>query len=86
MVQDLYQSGNYAAISDYCKCDVLDTYFVFLRMSVVLGKLSLEKEQEIVRDTKYWLEELALNSTVYRDYLNHWGRWEDPWTSEIKHV
>ena len=31
MVQDLYNDGQLAEINDYCRCDVLDTYFVFLR-------------------------------------------------------
>ena len=35
MVQDLYQAGKLAEISDYCRCDVLDTYFVFLRTAVM---------------------------------------------------
>ena len=31
MVQDMYNAGRLADINDYCRCDVLDTYFVFLR-------------------------------------------------------
>ena len=31
MVQDMYDAGRLAEINDYCRCDVLDTYFVFLR-------------------------------------------------------
>ena len=31
MVQDLCDQGRLAEINDYCRCDVLDTYFVFLR-------------------------------------------------------
>ena len=31
MVQDLHDAGRLAEIHDYCRCDVLDTYFVFLR-------------------------------------------------------
>lgn len=41
MVQDLYDAGKLAEITDYCRCDVLDTYFVFLRTSVLLGLLPL---------------------------------------------
>ena len=37
MVQDLFNEGDLAAINDYCRCDVLDTYFIFLRVSVLLG-------------------------------------------------
>ena len=41
MVQDLYNDGQLAAINDYCRCDVLDTYFVFLRTCVLVGQLTL---------------------------------------------
>ena len=41
MVQDLYHDGQLAAINDYCRCDVLDTYFVFLRTCVLVGQLTL---------------------------------------------
>ena len=36
MVQDLYNAGRLAEIHDYCRCDVLDTYFVFLRSRVLV--------------------------------------------------
>ena len=29
MVQDMYDAGRLCEINDYCRCDVLDTYFVF---------------------------------------------------------
>jgi predicted PolB exonuclease-like 3'-5' exonuclease len=79
MVQDLYQEGRVAEISDYCRCDVLDTYFVFLRINVLLGRLTLEQEQEIVVDTKRWLEERAETLPAYRTYLDCWGDWLNPW-------
>ncbi|HEY6565270.1 MAG TPA: 3'-5' exonuclease, partial [Pirellulaceae bacterium] len=34
MVQDMYDAGRLQEITDYCRCDVLDTYFVFLRTQV----------------------------------------------------
>ncbi len=37
MVQDMYDAGRLAEINDYCRCDVLDTYFVFLRTRVLVG-------------------------------------------------
>ena len=49
MVQDLYDAGRLAEINDYCRCDVLDTYFVFLRSRVLIGQLALESEQQIDR-------------------------------------
>jgi predicted PolB exonuclease-like 3'-5' exonuclease len=80
MVQDLFNEGRLAEINDYCRCDVLDTYFVFLRASVLLGRVSLEREQELVQQTKAWLDENASKSPVYAQYLKNWGSWPNPWS------
>jgi predicted PolB exonuclease-like 3'-5' exonuclease len=79
MVQDLYDAGRLAEINDYCRCDVLDTYFVFLRTRVLVGQLSLDTEQRLVAQTKRWLEERAAEVRAFRLYLEHWGDWENPW-------
>jgi len=79
MVQDLYESGRLVEISDYCRCDVLDTYFVFLRTAVLLGQLTLDDEQQRVADAKQWVVERAPSSEAFRLYLNHWGDWQNPW-------
>lgn len=79
MVQDLYQAGELRRINDYCRCDVLDTYFVFLRSRVLTGRLTLEAEQELVRQAKHWLEERAGQDSAVRLYLEHWGDWRNPW-------
>ena len=77
-VQDLFDAGGAAEINRYCRCDVLDTYFVFLRTRVLLGKLPLEAEQELVAQTKTWLEEHAGQQPAFRHYLDHWGDWIAP--------
>jgi hypothetical protein len=82
MVQDLYDAGRLAEINDYCRCDVLDTYFVFLRSRVVMGQLPLETEQQIIAQTKAWLEQKAEEISAYRIYLEHWGDWLNPWQEE----
>jgi hypothetical protein len=79
MVQDLYDAGQLSEINDYCRCDVLDTYFVFLRTRVLLGQLTLEAEQQIVAETKDWLEQKAGQVAAFRQYLNRWGDWPNPW-------
>lgn len=79
MVQDLFNEGKLAEINDYCRCDVLDTYFVFLRASVLLGRISLDREQEIVTETKQWITDRADQVTAYRTYLDNWGDWQNPW-------
>lgn len=77
-VQDLYIAGQAKEINDYCRCDVLDTYFVFLRSRVLTGQLSLEQEQAIVGTTKAWLEERQATQPAYAHYLSQWGDWSPP--------
>ena len=79
MVQDLYDAGRLREINEYCRCDVLDTYFVFLRSRVLLGQLSLDEEQRIIGHTQQWLREKADQVEAYRTYLEHWGDWCNPW-------
>ncbi|MBC7852899.1 MAG: 3'-5' exonuclease [Pirellulaceae bacterium] len=83
MVQDLFNEGRIAEINDYCRCDVLDTYFVFLRCHVVLGQLKLEEEQEIIAETKAWLQERSAVTPVYASYLSRWGTWRNPWEAKV---
>ena len=81
-VQQQWNDGDLIGISDYCRCDVLDTYFVFLRSMVVTGKLSLEDELAITEETRQWIEARAEQCQAYRTYLDHWKGWTDPWESE----
>ncbi len=81
-VQKQFDDGELQSISDYCRCDVLDTYFVFLRSMVLCGRLTLEREIELVAGTKAWIEQRAPECKAYSDYLSHWDDWHDPWESE----
>jgi len=71
-VQDLYYDGHADQINDYCRCDVLDTYFVFLRSRVLLGRLSLQEEQLLTDQTRQMLTEQAEEQAAYRHYLASW--------------
>lgn len=77
-VQDMHDAGELAQINDYCRCDVLDTYYVFLRSRVLLGRLPLEEEQQIVDESQEWLETEAADSPAFSHYLQHWGDWQAP--------
>ncbi len=79
LVQGLHEEGRLGESNDYCRCDVLDTYFVFLRTRVLVGQLTLEREQDLVAATKRWLEERAAEHPAYQAYLAHWGDWPNPW-------
>lgn len=78
-VQAMYQGGELQAIADYCRCDVLDTYFVFLRAMVLMGRISRGRERELVAAARDWLEQRRETNRGYADYLTHWNDWLDPW-------
>ena len=82
MVQQLYDDGELGQINDYCRCDVLDTYFVLLRTAVLMGKLTIEEERERVENTNVWLEENSGEYPVYREYLDSCSQWHNPWEDE----
>ncbi len=78
MVQDLFDAGKVAEINDYCRCDVLDTYFVFLRTRVMFGEISLDHEQGLIAETHSWLKKRA-SQAGFAAYLDRWGDWPNPW-------
>ena len=82
MVQDLYDEGQVARINDYCRCDVLDTYFVFLRFAVLLGWLERDREQALVGQTRQWLEQHQESQPAYGEYLAQWREWRDPFAGD----
>lgn len=81
MVQDLFDQQQLAEVSDYCRCDVLDTYFVFLRSRVLLGVLDIDQEQQIVAETKEWLSVQPDPRGNIEKYLTNWGDWPNPWNT-----
>jgi hypothetical protein len=75
-VADLHARGRLQEINDYCLHDVLDTYFVFLRTRLLMGKISLAEEQAIVEDTRAWLERRSESRPALAAYLRDFGRWD----------
>ena len=73
MVQDLWQAGENLRIDDYCICDALDTYFVFLRVRVLQGLLTREHERECVQGALEWIEQHVGTYEALTDYLNNFG-------------
>jgi len=78
-VQEMFNAGKLKEISDYCRCDVLDTYFVFLRAMVMLGRIDREREQQIVTKTTGWLVERKDTCEAYSRYLERCTEWKNPW-------
>lgn len=83
-VQENYDQGNLKGISDYCRCDVLDTYFVFLRCMVLTGKISLEREYELIGLAKDWIETESKSCRACKDYLENWKDWHNPWLEQSR--
>jgi predicted PolB exonuclease-like 3'-5' exonuclease len=79
MVQQLYNAGRLGEISEYCRCDVLDTYFVFLRVALLMGLIDLDRESELIAETKSMLESQIDEHPAYKLYLDHWKEWSNPW-------
>ena len=77
-VYDLYLKNRTRDINDYCIHDVLDTYFVFLRTRVMIGELTIDNEQQIVKEMKEYLESNRSTIAAYGGYIDNWGDW-DPW-------
>jgi 3'-5' exonuclease len=71
-VYQMYSEGKLQEINDYCLCDTLDTYFVFLRTRILTGDLNLEQEAELVGKAKEVLATKAAEFPVLRKYLDNW--------------
>lgn len=71
-VYQLYFEGKLQEINDYCLCDTLDTYFVFLRTRILTGDLNLEQEAELVSKAKELLRAKASEFPVLERYLANW--------------
>ncbi len=82
MVQSLYDQGKIAEINEYCRCDVLDTYFVFLRTAMLMGRITLGEEQQRVQAAKKLIESQAADHPAYQQYLDQWGDWQNPWQED----
>ncbi len=82
MVQELWEQGERERIDDYCMCDCLDTYFVFLRSRVLGGHISLDEEQKLVQGAKAWISQAAASNTALAAYLQHFQHWSAPTDDE----
>ncbi|MCE9532325.1 MAG: ribonuclease H-like domain-containing protein [Planctomycetes bacterium] len=72
-VYQMHQEGRFQEINDYCMCDTLDTYFVFLRTRVMTGDLTSEREATLVAKAHEFLTERAIEMPVLKQYLDNWA-------------
>lgn len=68
-VLELWRAGKKDLIASYCMCDVLDTYFVFLRTRVLTGEISSEAEQKLTEAAYGFLDDLAFEDDRLEAYL-----------------
>ena len=71
-VLDLIRERRTQEVNDYCLCDTLDTYFVFLRTRVFTGDIAPEQEEELVAKARALLETKVAEYPVLRAYLDGW--------------
>ena len=71
-VYQMYLDGKLQEVNDYCLCDTLDTYFVFLRTRVFTGDIGPDQEAELVANARDLLESKTAEFPVLRRYLDTW--------------
>ncbi|MGH7965015.1 MAG: ribonuclease H-like domain-containing protein [Candidatus Binatia bacterium] len=58
MVQQMWQDGRLDDIHRYCRHDVIQTYFLFLRIELVRGRLTSEQYEHVLAQTMEFRAEL----------------------------
>lgn len=77
-VYDKYLEGKFQLINDYCLCDTLDTYFVFLRTRILTGDITPEQESELVASAREFLEARTSDFPILKTYLDQWSEFPSP--------
>lgn len=78
MVQELWDAGERLRIDDYCLCDVLDTYFVHLRLAVLRGLVRPEDEHGIVESARELVASCVDEYPGLSEYLDKFRYWTPP--------
>ena len=60
MVQQYWEEGRLAEIHRYCRHDVIQTYFVFLRIELVRGRLTQEQYERALEQSAAFRQELGV--------------------------
>src|SRR5438067_1795506 len=77
-VYQMHLDGKLQEVNDYCLCDTLDTYFVFLRTRILTGDIGPDQEAELVARAKELLEAKSSEFPVLRRYLDNWTEFPSP--------
>ncbi|SRR5579875_636484 len=65
-VQELYEAGRMDEIHAYCRSDVIQTYFLFLRVQLMRGKINRERYHEVVEAASGFLAEIGASAGAGR--------------------
>ncbi|MCS6970910.1 MAG: 3'-5' exonuclease [Planctomycetota bacterium] len=68
MVQELWERGERERIDDYCTCDAIDTYLVFLRCQLLAGRIDAAAEAQGWASAQRVAEQLAPRSVIMAEY------------------
>lgn len=71
-VLQMHRDGKLQEINDYCLCDTLDTYFVFLRTRVMLEEITLSEEKSLIEKARTLLLGKADEHPVIKRYFETW--------------
>ncbi|HSQ55486.1 MAG TPA: ribonuclease H-like domain-containing protein [Gemmata sp.] len=72
-VYQMYREGKIREINDYCLCDTLDTYFVFLRTRILTGDINLDQEAELIAKARELLQTKVEEFPILQQYLHNWS-------------
>ena len=73
-VLNLHREGKLREINDYCLCDTLDTYFVFLRTRVMTEEITRTQEKELLQQSREFLGGKQEEYPVLKKYLEAWSQ------------
>lgn len=69
-VEQLYQDGSLQEIRDYCECDVLNTYLIYLRYMHHTGKVTSHDHDRMINDLITYL--VSQNKQHFKVFLDAW--------------
>jgi predicted PolB exonuclease-like 3'-5' exonuclease len=78
MVQELWERGERERIDDYCMCDALDTYLVFLRTRLLIGAISPAQERQLITRLRDYTEILAGHNVAVAQWRSKLRDWAPP--------
>ncbi len=71
-VLDMHRRGDLKGINEYCLCDTLDTYFIFLRTRVLTGEIDTDEEQKLLALARESLECQIEEFPILNQYFEQW--------------